>query len=78
MATISERVAARFKGGSIKEITKAYIRTYKDSGQVTGYVEWVDHKGKKGRTEGDPKSVHMKALFDRAKREGVKVEKETW
>ena len=62
----------------IKEITKAYIRTYTDSGQETAYVEWVDDKGKKGRTEGSPDSTHMKALLDRAKREKVKVEKQKW
>ena len=45
----------------IKQITRAYIRTYADNGQVTAYVEWVDSKGKPGRTEGnqhDTKSAY--------------------
>lgn len=63
---------------SIKEITKAYIRTYSDSGDEKAYVEWVDDKGKKGRTEGKPDNAHMKALLDRAKREKVKVETQKW
>lgn len=62
----------------IKEITKAYIRTYTDNGQTKAYVEWVDNKGKKGTTEGDPESTHMKALLDRAKREKVKIETQKW
>ncbi len=62
----------------IKEITKAYIRTYTDSGQVKAYVEWKDDKGKAGTTEGDPENGHMKALLDRAKREKVKVETQKW
>lgn len=63
---------------AIKEITKAYIRTYTDSGQVKAYVEWVDDKGKKGRTEGDPENGQMKALLERAKREKVRVETQKW
>jgi hypothetical protein len=30
------------------------------------------------RTEGDPKNLHMKMLFARARREGIRVEKERW
>lgn len=62
----------------ITKITKAYIRTYTDSGQTTAYVEWVDRKGKTGRTEGKPDGTHMQALLQRAEREGVKVERERW
>lgn len=72
----------------IATITRAYIRRYSDSGQVTAYVEWIDHKGAKGRTEGPPPSApcptcgckkalnrtHMGALFLRAERQGVTVE----
>lgn len=62
----------------IAKITKAYIRHYADSGQTTAYVEWVDEKGKTGRTEGKPSGLHMEALLNRARREGVAVEKQTW
>ena len=71
------------------EITKAYVRHYRDNGQTTAYVEWVDHRGKTGRTEGracsragdDPTEApgpHMQALFERARREGLTIEHETW
>jgi hypothetical protein len=55
----------------ITKITKAYIRTYSDSGQVTAYVEWIDSKGESGRTEGEPDNQHMQALMNQAEREGV-------
>lgn len=69
----------------ITKITKAYTTHYTDNGLTRGYVEWVDNDGKSGRTEGNvgrasrhPLNGHLKALFDRAKREGVKVEHQTW
>lgn len=62
----------------ITRITKAYIRTYSDSGQTTAYVEWVNNKGKSGRTEGKQSNPHMAALLNRAKREGVEVERQCW
>lgn len=77
-ALIADRVASRVKVAYIKQITKAYIRTYSDSGQVQAGVEWVDHRGKKGTTQGDPENMHMKALLIRAKREGIKVEEQEW
>ena len=55
----------------ITKITKCYTRTYTDSGQTTSYVEWVDGKGKSGRTEGSAANAHMASLLARAKREGV-------
>jgi hypothetical protein len=66
------------RGGRIAQITDAEIRTYSDSGQVKAYVSWVDAKGERGRTEGDPDGPHMLALLDRARREGVPVHYETW
>lgn len=62
----------------IAKITKAYIRTYTDTGQTTAYVEWIDDKGQSGRTEGKRNGPHMQALLSRAKREGVRVERERW
>lgn len=72
----------------ITKITRAHIRTYSDSGQVTAYVEWIDNKGRTGRTEGSQHSnccvrephfgTHMQALLQRASREGLTVESERW
>lgn len=62
----------------ITKITKAYTRKYSDTKQTVSYVEWVDNKGKSGRTEGDAKNLHMSALLNRACKEGVQVEEQTW
>ncbi len=62
----------------IVKITKAQIIKYTDSGQRKAYVSWVDSKGEKGTTEGAPKNLHMQALIARARREKVKVERQTW
>ena len=68
----------------IAKITDAYIRRYSDSGQVTAYVEWIDGRGKKGRTEGpadalgNPIGSHMTALFARAYRAGVMPRTDSW
>lgn len=62
----------------IAKITRAYVRTYRDNGQVTAYVEWIDNRGATGRTEGKPNNIHMIELLNRAKREGLTVEQETW
>lgn len=62
----------------IAKITRAYIRTYSDSGQTTAYVEWIDDKGKPGRTEGRESNGHMIGLLLRAQREGVTIERERW
>ncbi len=72
---------------TIKKITKAYVRTYSDNGQVKVYIEGIDSDGHGFRTEGDVKigprgvyrfGAHMRALISRAKREGVKLKRETW
>ena len=71
----------------ITKITKAYTRRYSDTGQLKAYVEWQDHNGKSGRTEGAaiqktkyhhvmPIGTHMVALFDRAFREGITINHE--
>lgn len=70
-----------------QKITKAYVRHYRDNGQVTAYVEWADG----GRTEGatmrldDPRrgvritfGTHMHALFAAAKRQGIQMHREVW
>ena len=72
----------------IAKITKAYIRHYSDNGQTTAYVEWIDHNGKPGRTEGNIRKHsgtlsecygdHMGALFARAICHGINVERQTW
>ena len=62
----------------IAQITRAYVRRYSDSGQITAYIEWIDQDGATGRTEGTPGGAHMNALFNRAAREGVCIESEVW
>jgi hypothetical protein len=58
----------------IATITKCYIRFYADNRQHIQWVEWIDQKGKRGVTSGDPDNAHMQALRARAQREGLKVE----
>jgi hypothetical protein len=62
----------------ITKITDVYTRLYSDSGQITTYVEWEDHKGRCGRTEGSADNLHMSALITRGQREGVDHRRETW
>lgn len=62
----------------IKKITKCYVRTYSDNGQITAYVEWVDNTGRTGRTEGSEQNLHIAALIARGQREGVELTRETW
>ena len=65
---------------------RIYVRRYRDNGQVVAYAE---HD--KGRTEGSACyegtrrrgylpafGAHMHALFAAAKRQGLKLERETW
>lgn len=68
---------------TIVKITRAYVRHYTDNNQTVAYVEWIDHRGVPGRTEGAFKppmasgcGLHMLALFARARREGIT--KERW
>lgn len=72
----------------ITKITRAYTRHYSDNGQTFAYVEWIDNKGRSGRTEGAQHSdccvrtphfaTHMQALLNRAEREGLTIERERW
>ena len=74
----------------IAKITAAYTRHYRDNGQTMAYVEWIDHNGRAGRTEGpvnpvkpgatmaEKYGVHMGALIARAICQGVNVEHQVW
>lgn len=74
----------------ITKITRVYVRHYRDNGQTTAYVEWIDRKGRPGRTEGAVQSadrratlaetygVHMGALIAQAVCHGVEVERQVW
>lgn len=63
---------------SIASITKVYTVCYRDNGQVTTYVEWVDTRGQVGRTEGSATNGHMAAMINRGEREGIAHTQETW
>jgi hypothetical protein len=65
---------------------RVYVRRYSDTGQVVAYAE---HN--KGRTEASARyegtrrrgyllafGAHMHALFAAAKRQGLRLERETW
>ena len=63
----------------ITRITRCIIRHYRDNHTTRAYVEWIDHKGREGRTEGDPlHSGHIWSLIFRADREGVRREFQAW
>ena len=62
----------------IAKINKIYTRHYADNNQTKTYVEWTDHKGVNGRTEGSASNGHMAALIARGQREGVKHTMENW
>lgn len=72
-------------------LTRVYVRRYTDNGQTVAYAEWQDSRGRSGRIEGSLRrsehhrgpqtpsfGSHMHALFARAKREGLRLERETW
>ena len=59
-------------------IKRAYIRRYSDSGQTTAYIEWSNGCRTEGPTTGNGIGLHMRELFARAQREGIKIEHETW
>jgi hypothetical protein len=72
----------------IAHITKAYTCRYRDNGQHTAYVEWVDHRGCTGRTEApvlrssgtlaEVYGLHMGALMARAICTGHAPTHEKW
>jgi len=59
----------RKRKGSRQSIRTAYVRRYPDTGEVIAHVEWSDGTW----TSGDPRNLHMKALLERAEREGTRV-----
>jgi len=70
----TKKMSHRGRGTKGRSPVAAYVRTYTDSGQTKAYVEWSDGS----RTEGEPGDPFMEQLFDRAKREGVRVRHEVW
>lgn len=64
-------IALRKAGYTGGTITAAEVRT--EHGQTRAIVHWVNERGLRRVTEGERKSTHMRALLDRAKKEGVSV-----
>jgi hypothetical protein len=64
----------------IKEITKAYTINFRDTGQRTTFIEFIDENGHSGRLQGPTDAIgeHMLAILIRASREGVKVVEDPW
>jgi hypothetical protein len=54
-----------------KRIVSARVFTYEDTGQTRASVTWDDGSS----TQGDPDNAHMIALLERARREGVEVDR---
>jgi hypothetical protein len=69
---------------SIAKITKAELITFSDTGQIAASFEWLDHKGRTGRTVGYARASfpffqdHLQALAWRAACEGVQMKKVTY
>ena len=64
-------------------IVKVYTRYYRDSDQLTAYVEWANGSRTEGAAEmyhglAVPSGEHMGALFDAAIRKGLTVTREVW
>jgi hypothetical protein len=62
----------------IVKFIRSYIRRYRDNEQTIAYVEWIDHKGKEGRTEGPPTNTHMLALMNASDRQKAPFKYEVW
>jgi len=60
----------------IAKIDRIVVRRYGDSGYSKLEIHWIDARGKRGLTEGEPdlRNAHMAALVARGVREGVRVE----
>lgn len=69
-------------------ITRIYVRRFSDTGQVRACAEWSDGSRTEGHitTHRIPRrpfpfftfGQHMHALFQRARREGLRLERETF
>lgn len=57
----------------MNKIVAARITKYRDNGQTKAYISWSNG----GTTSGEPTNFHMEALLARAKRDGVKIVRET-
>jgi hypothetical protein len=64
----------------IESFKRVYVRHYRDNNQTKLYVEWLDTRGRSGRTEGEPdlQNSHMAALVRAAVRQGLRIEREVW
>lgn len=69
------------------KIKRIYTRHYRDNGQLVAYVEWADGARTEGQADRstNPRhpttfsfGTHMHALFNRAKREGLTMQREVW
>lgn len=64
------------------KIKRIFVRRYSDNGETVAYAEWSDG----GRTEARLRwygltrrfGDHMHALLKLAKRDGLRLERETW
>lgn len=61
-------------------LRKVYTRLYRDNGQLSAYAEWQDGARTCGQAVAplEPAGLHMTALFDRARREGITIKHEVW
>lgn len=59
--------------GFMNKIVAARITKYLDNGQTKAWISWSDGSS----TTGEPTNFHMQALLARAKRDGVKVTRDT-
>ncbi len=75
--------------GKARQIKRIYVRRYTDNGQTVAYVDWADGSHTEGalKYSANPRrallseasfGTHMHALFARAKRDGLRLERETW
>lgn len=42
---------------TIARVERFYIRHYRDNGSTVAYCEWIDSKGQRSRTEGQPRGI---------------------
>lgn len=61
-------------------IKRALTRFYSDNRQLSAIVIWADGSATYGKARKplEPIGLHVQALFDRAKRDGLTIEHEVW